>query len=120
MIFKKLKFRMQIAFVRRVLKRWDSLFSYPLLVTLDFQRDWYWKWFLAGCSVIQSTIQREKIMRLSMDRRIHRGEIHPRVLDRLERIKDARELKRELDEVYKSFPELKEEWEGVAFPAQAT
>lgn len=111
--FKKMLFKLEIWYMKQVLKQSGIFLAYPTLVHLEFEREWYYQRYLKGISVKDSVIKRLSIIEKSFDRQVKRmsKNISPEVYHRLERLTRYIEDKREMEETFRIGNELIDEYE---------
>ena len=59
LFIQKCRFEVSLWTTKTALSKIDSIFTYPMLVSLEFERDWYWKQYLKGISVNNSVIKKQ-------------------------------------------------------------
>lgn len=111
--FKKTLFNIDVWWIKKVLRNSDIFLSYPALVHLEFETDWYFQRYLKGISVKDSVVKRLSIIEKSFSRQVKRIErdISPEVYHRLERITKYIDDKREMEETFRIGNKLIDEYE---------
>ena len=109
-LFKKILFNIDVWWTKQILRQSDSLFAYPILIHLEFNKDWYYQRYLKGISVENSVIKKADMMAKSLQRKFNRI-IPPKVYHRLQRIKDHIEEQKEINESIELDNKIIEEYE---------
>jgi hypothetical protein len=79
--------------MKKFLSTQESVWVYPLIISLTYQKNWYWIHYLKGRSVKKSCFKKLEILEISCDRRLRRGSLDPKALKRLDRLRYYHRLK---------------------------
>lgn len=99
-MFTKIKrwwFKLQMKWYKDHLKESQSFAAYPMLVSMEFNEDFYWRRYLRGHSVKKSIEWKMNRQNVDLARRIDR-KISEKAMDRLYRMREHKEYQQYLKE----------------------
>lgn len=113
---KNILFKIELIYWKWVIKRFsENMFSFPILLSMEFNVDYYRKRYMNGISFSDIILKKTAILDSSMKRQLDRISNKPskEVYIRYYNIKSIRNNRLEIEEHYKKNPGLKEEIEKL-------